>query len=490
MQPVLTVEQMRAVDEAAQASVPLAALVERAGTAVAVEVLAALGEIGGAYGRRVALVAGPGNNGNDGRVAAGILERRGARVQVFDAKAPPAEIAGADVVVDAAFGTGFRGSYDAPRVPPGIEVVAVDVPTGVDAMTGETRGEAVTASRTVTFGAAKPGLFLNDAPLHSGRVRVERIGLPIDVVAPEIWQVEDEDVEARIPRRRHDDHKWRSALLVVSGSVGMYGAATFVARSAMRAGAGFVRLAIPGADPGQLPVGEAVAKVLPAEGFAADALEEIDRFKALAVGPGIGRSKAAGEAVRRLVAGSGAVPTLVDADGLYAFGSAKQAASVIGSRSRSGGAAVVLTPHAGEFARLAGRAPGIDRIASVRALAHETGAVVLLKGSATVVASPDGRVLLSTAGSSVLATAGTGDVLSGVIAAFLARGVPALEAAALGAHVHGRAASLGIGDGLVAGDLPRLVALVLARSAGAARSGEAEAAGAAGPLASVEAVDD
>jgi len=467
VQPVLTVGEMRAVDEEAQRSVPLAVLVERAGTAVANEVGRALAERwpAGVYGRRVAVVAGPGNNGNDGRVAARLLSRRGARVEVFDARRPPERIEGADAVVDAAFGTGFRGEYSAPVVEERVPVVAVDVPTGVDALTGEGRGRPVRADRTVTFGALKPGLLLGDGRALAGRVRVEPIGLPLDAVAPTIFLVEDDDVVRLLPARLPEDHKWRSSLMVVAGSPGMYGAATFVARSALRAGAGMVRLGIPGADPGELPVTEAVARVLPETGFESVVLEELGRFKALVVGPGVGRSGAAEESVRRLVAGAGAVPTLVDADGLVALGPCAKASDVLGSRrgpERAAAAPVVLTPHEGEFAGLAEAPLGTDRVADVRRLSEALGAVVLLKGSTTVVASPsDGRVLLSTAGSPVLATAGTGDVLSGVIGAFLARGVPAAEAAALGAHVHGRAASHGFAEGLVAGDLPDLVAEVL-----------------------------
>ncbi|MDA8040714.1 MAG: NAD(P)H-hydrate dehydratase [Actinomycetota bacterium] len=472
MEPVLTVEEMRAVDSAAQREVPAAVLVERAGTAVAREVLALLA--GSAYGHRVAVVAGPGNNGSDGRVAARVLERRGARVQLFDARRPPERIEGADVVVDAAFGTGFRGEYWAPAVEPGVPVVAVDVPTGVDATTGEVRGRAVSAVRTVTFGALKPGLLLGPGRQHCGKVRVEAIGLPISAVTAGIWHVEDGDIAALVPPRRPEDYKWSSALIAVAGSPGMYGAATFVARAALRAGAGMVRLGIPGADPGQLPVSEAVARVLEEVGFESDVLGELGRFEALVVGPGIGRRDGALESIRRLVAGSGALPTLVDADGLAALGSAEEAASLIASRRSPGGwvaydpspaSPVVLTPHAGEFARLAGEPPGSDRVASARDLARRSGAVVLVKGSTTVVAEPGGRVAISTAGSSVLATAGTGDVLSGVVGALLARAVPPLEAAALGAHLHGRAASLGYEEGLVAGDLPDLVARVLSLSA-------------------------
>ena len=222
-----------------------------------------------------------------------------------------------------------------------------------------------------------------------------------------------------------------------------------------------VRLGVPGADLATLPAGPAVARSFPLEGFDATALDEIGRFEALVVGPGLGTSAGTAEAVRRLVSGA-PVPTVVDADGLTALGDAGAAAAIVAARE---GVPVVFTPHDGEYARLAGGPPGADRIADVRALAARTGATVLLKGSTTVVASPDGRVLLESIGSARLATAGSGDVLSGVIGSFLARGLGPLEAAALAAHVHARAAERGHAEGLLAGDLPVLVADVLSAAA-------------------------
>jgi len=451
---VLTVAEMRAVDEAAQAAVPLATLVERAGMTVAI---AAVQMLGSAYGKRVTVVAGPGNNGNDGRVAARRLSRRGARVTLLDARTAIGLLPACDLVIDAAFGTGFRGEYVAPD-PGSAPVLAVDVPTGLNAGSGIAGPGAVTAERTVTFGAFKPGLLIEDGPERAGAVSVHPIGLPIGTVEGGIFLVEDSDVTELVPARLRDDHKWRSAVLVVAGSPGMSGAATFVARSAARAGAGMVRLGIPGADPAQLPSGEAVARALAGVDFDAEALEEAGRCKALVVGPGIGRAEAALAAVRRLIA-KAPLPVVVDADGLAALGRAEEAAAVIAGRPA--GAPVVLTPHAGEFASLGGREPRGDRIEAVRDLARRTGAIVLLKGSTTVVAEPAGRVLLSVTGSSRLATAGTGDVLSGVIGALIARGVAPFEAAAVGAHVHGRAAERGRPEGLLAGDLPDLVSDVL-----------------------------
>ncbi len=450
MIPVVTVAEMRAVDAAALAHVSEATLVERAGTAVAT---AALRLLGGAYGRRVVVLAGKGNNGADGRVAADRLRRRGARVEVVDAAAAPpmlGEHPRADLVIDAAFGTGFRGTYRAPSVPGGVAVLAVDIPSGVDGDTGRAGGEPLRADVTVTFAALKPGLLQGDGPALAGAVQVADIGL--DAGRARIRLVQDADA-ASLPPRPRAAHKWQSALAVVAGSPGMTGAASLCAHAAYRAGAGMVRLGIPGARPAELPSGEAVSVVLPAEGWADDALAMAERCRAVVIGPGLGRGPGVAAEVARLVSAC-PVPVVVDADGLFALGTAAGVAGVTGP----GHPPVVLTPHDGEFSRLAGEPPGVDRIAAARGLATDTGAVVLLKGAVTVVADPGGDALLSAAGSDRLATAGTGDVLSGVIGAFMARGVPAPLAAALGAHVHGRGAARGRSEGLVAGDVAELVA--------------------------------
>ncbi|MCA1675641.1 MAG: NAD(P)H-hydrate dehydratase, partial [Actinobacteria bacterium] len=225
-----------------------------------------------------------------------------------------------------------------------------------------------------------------------------------------------------------------------------------------------VRLGIPGvpAAPASL---EVVGRTVPATGWDANVLDELDRMKALVVGPGLGRMEGTRDAVRRLVA-EAPVPTVIDADGLFALGSVDEARQVL--RSRPEGA--VLTPHEGEFARLTGAKPGPDRLEATRQLARATGATVLLKGSTTIAAEPGGRALISNSGDSRLATAGTGDVLSGVIGAFLAQGLAPLEAAGAAAFVHGAAAQLGWRRGLVAGDLLDLLPVVLNRAAGHASS--------------------
>lgn len=451
MKPVVSVAEMKAVDAAALATVPEATLVERAGTAAAV---AAIELMGGSYGRRVVVVAGKGNNGADGRVAAARLARRGARVEVIDAAEAPDRIGlsrGVDLVVDAAYGTGFRGEYKAPSVPAGVKVLAVDIPSGVDGDTGEAHGEPLRADTTVTFAALKPGLLQGEGPLLAGRVVVADIGL--DVSPARMWVVEDADVGGALPPRPRAAHKWQTALAVVAGSPGMAGAARLAALGAYRAGAGMVRLGIPGADPDELPVSEAVSRALPMRQWAPDAVEMAERCRALVVGPGLGRSLETAAEVRRLLAGFGG-PVVVDADGLYALGSGAEAADAL---HRAAGS-VVLTPHEGEFERLTGTRLGPDHVGAARRAAAELGAVVLLKGPTTVVAAPSGEVRLATRGSPRLATAGTGDVLSGVAGAFCARGVEPALAASLAAHVHGAAAALGAPQGLVASDLPDLVA--------------------------------
>jgi ADP-dependent NAD(P)H-hydrate dehydratase / NAD(P)H-hydrate epimerase len=455
MRPVVAVAEMAAIDAEARDAVETSTLVERAGTALATWCLRLLG---GAYGRRVTVIAGKGNNGADGKVAARRLSRRGAAVKVLPASDLPERIGprdGVDLVVDAAFGTGFRGTYRAPAVPAGVPVVAADIPSGVNGDTGEACGEPLRADLTVTFAALKPGLVQGAGPLLSGRVEVADIGL--DVGRARIWVVEDDDVANMVPARPRETNKWKAAVAVVAGSPGMTGAAELCTRGAYRAGAGMVRLAVPGGDVGELGVTEAVGTRIPAEGWAGKALEMAQRCRALVVGPGIGRAEGTAQQVRELVARS-EIPTVVDADGLVALGSIKEVADIAHDRARRGAPPIVLTPHEGEFARITGAPPAPDRISDVRRVASSTRTVVLLKGSTTVVADPWGLVLLSVAGSPRLATAGTGDVLSGVIAALMARGLPPHEAAALGAHVHGRAAQLGPSEGLVAGDLTDLVA--------------------------------
>jgi NAD(P)H-hydrate epimerase len=440
--PVVTPAEMAAIDAAASESVDV--LVERAGAAVA---RAALDEMGGAYGRRVVVVAGPGSNGADGRVAAQRLARRGVRTTVIDAAAAPARLPTADLVIDAAYGTGLRRPYEAPGTD--APVLAVDLPSGVDGLTGCVLGHPARAVRTITFAALKPGLLFGEGPRLAGRVEVADIGL--DVSSADVAVVEDADMRVLVPPRPPSAHKWQSACWVIAGSPGMEGAAQLAATAAQRAGAGYVRLSVPGASAPTTPV-EVVGH--PIDPGLLVGTGELERFASVVVGPGLGTAVDTVAGVLRLVSRATG-PMVVDGDGLTALagGSALEQRRGVGPSAPP----LVLTPHDGEFERLTGGRPGSDRIVAARALAVTANAVVLLKGPTTVVAAPDGRVLLVTSGDQRLATAGTGDVLAGMIGAILARGADPLGAAAAAAHIHGLIAAAGPETGVVAGDLPALL---------------------------------
>jgi hydroxyethylthiazole kinase-like uncharacterized protein yjeF len=458
MIPIVTPEEMGAIDRAAPE--PVEVLIGRAGRAVA---RSALDLLGGAYGRRVVVLAGKGNNGNDGREAARRLRQRGVSVQVVDAADRPETIAPCDLVIDAAYGTGFHGAFRAPAVREGTLVLAVDIPSGVDGLTGEVpsgpEDRVAPADRTVTFAALKPGLLLQPGASFRGDVEVVDIGL--DVPAARSWLVEADDVRHWLPARDPSTHKWKAAVWVVAGSPGMDGAAALVSSGAQRAGAGYVRLSTPGAgvEAPHVPV-EVVRTSIPGDAWAAEVVDGLDRFAAIVVGNGLGTAEGTAAEVRSLVASVGRAsgphrPTIVvDADGLTALGTA--APELVGQN-------VILTPHDGEFERVHGQKPGADRLAAARDLAGQLGCVVLLKGGPTVVADGDGTVLVVDTGDARLATAGTGDVLAGIIGGLAAQGLDPLRAAAAGAFLHGRAGDLGWRHGLVAGDLPALLPAVLDR---------------------------
>lgn len=444
---------MREIDAAAD--VPVDVLVERAGRAVAT---VAQRILGGAYGRTVDVIAGPGNNGADGRVAARVLAAAGMRVRLHDALRPPAALTASDLVIDAAFGTGMRGTWQ----PPAVEapVLAVDIPSGIDGLTGIAAGEVLVAARTLTFGALKPGLLLGDGPQLSGEVEVADIGLGAAAARRtrlhHLGASDADTIALRWPRRAFDAHKWRAALRVIAGSDTMPGAASLCADAAMRAGAGIVHLSTPGtAHEAQLPR-EVVSRPVPAVGWATEVLASLDRFHALVLGPGLGRLDATADAARR-VAVEAPLPLVVDGDGLFALAwNARGAAGLLRDRRSP----TVLTPHDGEYRMLTGEDPRADRVVAARRLAFDTRSVVLLKGPSTVVAGPDGDAVIVTTGDARLATAGSGDVLTGVIGALLAQGVEPFDAAVLGAWVHGMAGRRAMAVGAVASDLPVLVAAV------------------------------
>ncbi|CAN5791874.1 NAD(P)H-hydrate dehydratase [soil metagenome] len=453
MIPVVAVDEMQAID--AEAPEPVDVLVARAGAAVA---RTAREMLGGTYGRVVTVVCGPGNNGADGRVAGEILAGAGAGVRVhrFDVAGAHAAVPRCDLVIDAAFGTGFHGEWSPPDVGD-VPVLAVDIPSGLDGNTGVATGAVLTARRTVTFAALKPGLLLGDGPRRSGRVDVVDIGLDVSRASAHV--VTGSDVAEWVTGRSPDAHKWSAAVRVVAGSPGMTGAAYLSSHTAMRAGAGMVQLSSPGMEPGDIeaPV-EVVTTALPAEDWADEVLDSLRRFGALVVGPGLGRADATVAGVLDLIARA-SVPALIDGDGLHALAQHPQG-PVAALRDRR--AASVLTPHDGEFRQLTGHESGDDRLAAARQLAVDTGAVVLLKGPVTVTAAPDGAALFVANGDDRLATAGTGDVLSGIVGALLAAGLAPLPAAAVGAWVHAESSRHGPRRGLVAGDLPDAVPLVLA----------------------------
>jgi NAD(P)H-hydrate epimerase len=373
---------------------------------------------------------------------------------VLEASALPPRIAPCDLVIDAAYGTGFRGTWTPPDVS-GSPVLAVDIPSGVDGLTGQCAGGVIPADRTVTFVAMKPGLLFPPGSTYAGALEVADIGLDTSMVRTHL--VQHDDVAAWAVRRDADAHKWRAAVWVIAGSGGMMGAARLAASAAQRAGAGMVWLSSPGAGIDAMTPTEVVNRPLPSHGWAGEVLAGAERFHSMVIGPGMGRAEPTSIEIRELVLNT-MRPVVVDGDGLFALAwSSEGAAPLLRARR----APTVLTPHDGEFALLAGARVGVDRIAAARQLAELTSAVVLLKGPATVVAEPTGSAMVVTAGDERLATAGTGDVLSGIIGALLAMGVPAFRAAAAGAWIHGQAARRGPARGLVAGDLPGLIPAVL-----------------------------
>jgi len=471
--PLVTPTEMGAADArtiAAGTAEP--ELMERAGRAVAWRVRRVLG---GTYGRRVVVICGKGNNGGDGVIAAAALRAWGVGVDVLhledgvSADRLARLLARADLAVDAMFGTGFRGTLtgtaravaDATAAA-AVTVLAVDIPSGVDGLTGEVRGPAVRADHTVTFAAPKPGLYFQPGRALAGAVHVADIGIDVGDDPLRTAVVEDADVAAWVPPRATTTHKWRSGVLVVGGSGGMTGAPMLAAHAASHLGAGIVIAAMPGAAAAHASGTEVITHAMPADasgGITRAAVPELtpdlDRFGAVVVGPGLGRSDeiaATVAALARVVPG----PLVLDADALVAIGT-----DLGPVRDRS--APTILTPHDGEFERLTGARPGPDRIDAARTLAARAGAVVLLKGPTTVVAAPDGRVRVNPTGTADLATAGSGDVLSGMIAAFCAREVEPLEAAAAAAFVHGRAAESAGHTGFVATDLPALAGVALRR---------------------------
>ncbi len=443
MLPVVTPEQMRVVDESAPES--LETLIGRAAWEVASEARRLLG---GSYGKRVWVVAGPGNNGADGVEAARILSRWGVRCRVIDAIEHDLQIPGTetpDLIIDAAFGTGLTRPFVPPELP-SVPVLAVDIPSGVNGLTGERLGKPLGAVRTITFGAYKPGLLFDAGARLAGSVSVAGLGL--DCSNTQTHLLTDDDL-GTWPRRNADAHKWKAAVRIVSGAAGMSGATALAAKGAFASGASYVGVL---GETSVLPM-EAVQEQRPGLWGAAVA-STADRFGSVVVGPGMD-PEANGDRgqLEELLACER--PLVLDGGALAHLSDLRHAMT---KRTTS----TVITPHDGEFERLMGRRPGADRIAETRELAARYGCVALLKGPTTCVADQQGEVRLCNAGDQRLATAGSGDVLAGVIAAGLAQGLDPLDAASLGALVHGVAGSAGPST-LTAGMLPSLVSDVLDR---------------------------
>jgi NAD(P)H-hydrate epimerase len=335
------------------------------------------------------------------------------------------------------------------------------VASGVNASTGEVSGAAVEADLTASFHGPKVGLYVEPGKSHSGRVEVIEIGIPRSAPAPEAAGLIAERVLLRVPSRARTGNKFRSGTVVVAGGArGLTGAPTMAALAAMRTGAGYVQLAVP--EPAEtvlaLRLMEAMTHALPhhdgahVEEGAENVVELSERAGAIVLGPGIGRSDGAVAFARR-VAAAVQVPLLIDADGLNAHA---EQLGLLAQRD----APTILTPHDGELGRLIGvesSEVGEHRIASARAVAEQSGAIVVLKGDDTLVVPPDGPFAVNPGATPALATAGTGDVLSGLIGALLAKGVDAFAAACLGALAHvlaGRAAAARFGvDHVMAGDV-------------------------------------
>jgi ADP-dependent NAD(P)H-hydrate dehydratase / NAD(P)H-hydrate epimerase len=514
LDPLYAADEMRALDRWAieERGIPSLDLMERAGTGVAARVR----ELGS--GGPVRIVCGKGNNGGDGLVAARRLRDLGTEPEVLllspaaelsdDARANherllssggsardvgaaelSAALEGSEVIVDALLGTGFTGSPRAP-VDAAIaavngtngHVLAIDVPSGVDASTGEVAGACVDAATTVTFHAAKIGLWIHPGKSHAGRVEVIDIGIPDDPptsLAPRAGLITPE-VLGLVPRRGRDSTKFSAgSVLVLGGSTGLTGAVCLTCDAAMRAGAGWVRAAVPRSlnVVFEQKLTEVMTVPLDDDGdghLAASALkgfiEAADRADAAVIGPGLGRTSGAFELARSAV-GRFDGPLLIDADGINALA---QGLEPVAGRT----APTVLTPHAGELARLLGTESAevaAKRLAHAREAVMRTGATVVLKGDDTLVIDPGGGVAVNPNGSAALATAGTGDVLSGVLGSFLAKSLDAFDAACAAVHAHAQAgwvAASQVGaDSVIAGDVIAALPAALRRPAGAETAG-------------------
>ncbi len=482
MNELLTTAEMAEADRQTIAGgIPGIDLMEQAGRAVADAVVARH-----AAGSRVTVVAGPGNNGGDGFVAARLLIERGYRVTVLFVGAyaqlkgdaalaarrwsggvsdDPGLLATADVLIDALFGAGLDRAVEG-TARAVIEtmntlakpVVAVDLPSGVNGTSGAVLGTAVNATQTVTFFRKKPGHLLLPGRLHCGAVSVADIGIPASVlprISPKTFENTPELWRSHFPVPAHGGHKYdRGHAVVVSGPSWSTGAARLAARGALRAGAGLVTIASPREALAVNAATNLAVMVRPVDGTAELAEFLADRrLNACAIGPGIGVGDATGELTLAALTGERAV--VLDADAITSFaGDPERLAKALRGRRDQ---ATILTPHEGEFSRYFHALDKSTKVGSklerARLAAKLIEAIVVLKGADTVVAAPDGRAAIAANAPPYLATAGAGDVLTGMTAGLLAQGMPAFEAAAAAVWLHGEAAAL-FGPGLISEDLP------------------------------------
>ena len=453
MQGVYSVDEIREAEHALMARLPDGALMARAATGLAVECAQLLGRV---YGARVAILVGAGNNGGDALYAGAQLAHRGAQVTAVllepdrahagglaalrraggrTAAAEADAVTGADLVLDGIVGIGGRGglrgaAIELAQAADGLRTVAVDVPSGVDARTGEVGESSIRADVTVTFGALKTGLVVGRGVERAGEVRLVDIGLGATLPEPSARVLEARDVADLLAAPGPEDDKYtRGVVGVIAGSSDYPGAGVLCTGSAICGGAGFVRYAGSAPDAIRARYPEVVVH----EGARPSEL----RVQSWTVGPGIGTDDAARDLLADVLGTD--VPVIADADAVTVLGKHPELL-------RGRNAATVLTPHDREFARIAD-GPSADRLASARAAAAELGAVVLLKGNATIVAAPDGSAWINPTGTPWLGTAGSGDVLSGLIGSLLATGLDAPLAAAGGAYVHGVAGQLAAADG-------------------------------------------
>jgi NAD(P)H-hydrate epimerase len=484
---LLTSEEMGEADKlAVAAGMPSLTLMENAGRAVAQAASAMLER-----GDRVQVVCGPGNNGGDGFVAARHLRQSGYVVEVallgprdalkgdaatmakrWEGTVEPLAFASlegkAALYVDALFGAGLARPLDGAAATAveamnaaGVPIVAVDVPSGLDGSTGIASGPVVRASKTVTFFRRKPGHLLLPGRTLCGAVKVADIGIPDTVLAeimPQTWANERALWLPTLPRPSVSGHKYdRGHALVVSGPMEHTGAARMGARGALRVGAGLVTIASP---PDALFVNAAHLTAIMLLGFEdAEGLSDIlsDRRKnAVLLGPALGVGPATCDLVTAVLA-SGAA-TVIDADAITSF--AEEPGVLAAAIAAKAGRPVVMTPHEGEFDRLFPELMEGGKLARARAAAARTGAIIVLKGSDTVIAGPDGRAAINADAPPWLATAGAGDVLGGFVTGLLAQGMPGFEAACCAVWLHGAAAAA-FGPGLIAEDLPEQLPKVL-----------------------------